>query len=511
MNIIKEKFYTRFPIRKIIIIFLIFIMIYGLFACAKDNSENTGNGEKDKNYNAAEGYGNEQETDAKINRWAQEPSDLPDNNFNGSGFMVIVPDDTENRVYNYFAVEDQNGEPIIDAIYKRNLAIEERYNITVNQVNKPNPTETVRKSILAGDSEYNLIVDAMYNMRSLTNENLIADLYNVPYIGDNLDKPWWDQALKRDLSINKKLYFETGNIVLKDKMRLACLYFNKDMCQSLEIEYPYKYVYDGTWTIDKLMEITKGINQDLDGNGVMDQYDRWGMMSEHGFALMAFQGAGETTVSLNKDGVPEITMNTPRAISVIQKILSFCTDSVALFHADTIKGVNDIWLTASEYFQENRFLVRSSLFEAIPRDLRAMPADFGVLPMVKFDEQQGNYYTYASADGYFISIPSNADIEYVGLITEALAYESGTTLMPAFYDLSLTTKVLRDNESEGMLDIMFNNKVYDIGYIYGIGSLPTLLTDMVKAGKTDFVSSFEKIHVSAEKALEKFIAAYDKD
>jgi len=499
--------------RKLFLVFLIMTMFMLLLisSCA-NNTGNTNDGEnKVVSDGLADTDDNLSGADSKANKWEQEPHNLPEIDFNGRKFNVITIENPDNRVYNYFAVEEQNGDPIIDAIYKRNLAIEERYNITISQITAADPSGIARKNILAGDNNYDLIVDTIFSIRGLASQSLLSDLYNVPYIKDNLGKPWWDQALKRDLSINKKVFFGAGNIVLKDKLRSVCLYFNKDMCKEIGVDYPYQYVYDGTWTIDKFMEITKGINRDLDGNGVMDQYDQWGLMGEYGFAIMAFQGSGEKSVSLNSDGVPEITMNTPRALDVIQKILDFATDPTAMFHADTIKGVDNIWLTASAYFQENRFLMRSSLFEAIPRDLRAMPADFGVLPMVKFNEQQENYYTYVSADGLFICIPMNADTEYVGLITEALAYESGTTLMPAFYDLCLTSKVLRDDESEGMLDIIFNNRVYDIGYIYGIGSLPNLLTDMVIAKNTDFVSRFERIQGAAQGALEKFIDSYDKN
>jgi hypothetical protein len=270
-------------------------------------------------------------------------------------------------------------------------------------------------------------------------------------------------------------------------------------------------VYDGTWTIDKLMEITKGVNKDLDGDGVMTEYDQWGFMSQHEFALHLFEGSGETTVRLNGDGVPEITMNNPRALEVIQKALAVCAEPEAMFMADTIKGSSDIWIQASAYFQDNRFLMRASVFEAVPRDLRAMPTDFGVLPTPKYDEQQKNYYTYVEQSGLMIGIPMNADLEFAGLATEALAYESGTTLMPAFYDLCLTSKVLRDNESEGMLDIIFNNKVYDIGYIYGIGTLPSILNTLASSKKTDFVSQFEKSQGAIETALAKFIDNYDKE
>ena len=499
-------------LKKIANIFIIAAILIIMVSCAEDNPGNINNDDNAVTYSedANTGSPDTEAIESEADKWAQEPHNLPENDFGGREFNVVTIESL-NRVYNYFAVDEQTADPIVDAIYKRNLAIEERYNVTIKQVSQADPSGTARKSILAGDNQFDLIVDTIASMRALASQSLLTDLFAVPHIGDNINKPWWDQALIRDLSINKKLYFQAGNIVLKDKMRLACLYFNKDMCREIGIDYPYQYVYEGLWTIDKLIELTKGINYDVNGDGVMNQYDRWGLMSEWGFALMAFQGAGEKTVSLDKDGVPEITMNNPRALSVIQKILEFVTDPAAMFHADTIKSAGDIWLTASEYFQENRFLVRSSLFEAIPRDLRAMPADFGVLPMVKFDENQDNYYTYASADGLFISVPHNADADYAGLITEALAYESGSTLMPAFYDLSLTSKVLRDDESEGMLDIIFNNKVYDIGYIYGIGQLPGILGDLSRTGKTDFVSAFDKAQGSAEKALQKFIDDYDKE
>lgn len=154
--------------------------------------------------------------------------------------------------------------------------------------------------------------------------------------------------------------------------------------------------------------------------------------------------------------------------------------------------------------------MRASLLEPVVRDLRAMSTDFGILPSPKFDESQKNYYTYAEMSGIVVSIPKTADPEFAGLITEALAYESGSTLMPAFYDLCLTSKVLRDDESEGMLDIIFNNKVYDIGYIYNIGTLPSILNTLVQTGKTDFVSAYDKAQGAAEKALQKFIDSYNK-
>ena len=497
--------------KKTICAALIFSVLLTVFSCAKESGGDSDDTQNNNNGPADAGENPPDPGDA-ADKWAQEPIDLPEADFGGREFNVITVEVTdERRTYDRFAPEEQTADPIIDALYKRRLAIEERYNVQINEKTSASPWDTARRSILAGDALYDLIVIPIAYMKDLASQSLLTDIYAMPYIKDHLDKPWWDQRLKRDLSINGKLYFQAGNIVLRDKLRVSCLYFNKDMFKSLAIEYPYQYVYDGVWTIDKLMEISKGVNADLDGNGAMDQYDRWGFMSQYEFALHLFEGAGEKMIGLDENGAPEITVNTPRALDVIQKALSVCTEPEAMFHADGIKNSSDVWQTASAYFQENRFMIRASVFEAVPRDLRAMPADFGVLPTPKYDELQKNYYTYVEGSGLVAGIAADADLDYSGLITEALAYESGSTLMPAFYDLCLTSKVLRDDESEGMLDIMFDNRVYDIGYIYQIGGLNSLFAGLVQSKSTDFVSSYEKKAGSIEKALGKFIDTYDKN
>ena len=505
--------------KSICVMLIISMMMTMLFivSCAKDIGGNSNDRENNigASDNAADTDDNPADTNTnnKADKWAREPINLPETDFGGRDFKVVTVNVTDaNRMYDKFSAEEQSGEPINDALYTRRLHIEEKFNINMKVTSASGaPSDTAKKSILAGDNSFDLIVDIINNVKNLASQHLLADLYTVPYIKDDLDKPWWDQAMIRDLAINGKLYFQAGDIVLRDKLRLSCLYFNKDMCKSIGIDYPYQYVYDGTWTIDKLMEITKGVNKDLNGDGIMNQDDQWGFMSQYEFALHLFEASGETTAKLNSEGVPEVTMNNPRALEVILKALTVCADPEAMFMADTIKGASDIWIQASAFFQDNRFLMRASLFEPIARDLRAMPTDFGVVPTPKFNEQQENYYTYAEFNGLSIGIPMNCDLDFAGLMTEALAYESGTTLMPAFYDLCLTSKVLRDNESEGMLDIIFNNKVYDIGYIYGIGTLPTILNSLASSKKTDFVSQFEKNQGAIEKALAKFIDNYDKE
>lgn len=434
--------------------------------------------------------------------------DLSDADFGGRDFNVLIR--SHNHSYAQFVAEEQNGEPFNDAMYLRNRIIEDKYNIKIKQTVKDDPAADAQKSIMANDGAYDFIVEQIRRINSLATSRLLFDLYTVPYIRDNLENEWWDQALSRDLAINGELYFQTGDIVVFDKLRLGVMYFNKGMCRSLGIDEPYKYVRDGTWTLGKLVEMTKEINKDLDGDGEMGQYDRWGLMSQWEGALHLFISSGEKMIGLNKDGVPELTFDTPRALQVIDKIFSVALDGETMFMIDTIKNpkTENIWTEASAFFMEDRFLLRTSVLEPAVRDMRGMDTDFGLLPIAKYDEAQKDYYTFVESSGYAVGIPVTADAEYSGLITEELAYKSASLLMPAFYDLCLTSKILRDDDSEEMLDIIFKNKIYDIGYLFNINKLPTLLRDMAQNKTPNFASKFDAIKPSVELDLEKFYGQY---
>ena len=102
-----------------------------------------------------------------------------------------------------------------------------------------------------------------------------------------------------------------------------------------------------------------------------------------------------------------------------------------------------------------------------------------------------------------LSVPVTADTEFTGLILEALAIESVSTVSPAFYDVCLNGKVVRDEESKAMLDIIFNSKVFDIGFFSNIASFRSMLTNLEKKGSTDVASAYASSLSAAETSLQK--------
>lgn len=438
-------------------------------------------------------------------------ADVPDSDFEGAGFVILTYDDGNlaTRLYKNSDIETETGDTISDAIYRRNLEVEEKLNIDISQFAVSSVESTAKKAIMAGDDSYQSVISSISHVKTLATSGYLLNLPDLEYL--DLDKPYWDANMKDSLTILGKLYYDTGDITVFDDMRVVCAYFNKELWANYELESPYDLVYDGKWTIDRMSELGANVTTDLDGNGTLDQYDMWGIVSENGGGNDFYFASGERMVTLDSSGIPQIVFNTQRASDAVERVLAFFADTTNVFNADKIKNVDDIWKYASAMFQEDRVLMRTSCFENIPRDYRAMDTDFGVLPFPKFDESQDAYYTFARADIYVACIPmSVADTDLSSITLECLAASSRVYLTPAFYEISLQGKVLRDDESSGMLDIIFGNKVYDIGYLFTIGGFDSILSGLISSGKTDFASKLESSMSKAQTALDTLVENYSE-
>lgn len=435
-------------------------------------------------------------------------ANVPINDYEGAKFVILTAGNSGQNIKYYMNsdTEAENGDNINDAIYKRNLIVEERFNVDISQYDSGNVVSDAKKSISAGDDAYQLIIHNYTSLYSLATGGFLMNLLDAGHL--NLEADWWDINMKNELTISDRLYFDTGDIHLYDDMRVSCAYFNKGLWEKYSLEDPYALVNEGKWIIDKMKQLGSNVTSDIDGNGTLDQYDLWGIVSEYAGVSDFYFGSGERLIS-NNNGNLQIEVGSEKSITVASDILEFMRDSENVFMAEKIKA-DDIWKYASTIFQEDRALIRTSCFENIPRDYRAMDTDFGVLPIPKYDESQEKHFTLARTDGYGVAIPvSVIDLDFVAIITESLACESMNLLRPAFYEVSLQGKVLRDNESEGMLDIIFGNKAYDIGYLYSIGGLSDAIRNQVTKKTADVSSAVAKVMPKAEKELQKLLDTYN--
>ncbi|MCI8388427.1 MAG: extracellular solute-binding protein [Clostridiales bacterium] len=447
------------------------------------------------------------DTTPSVTNW--ESAGLPIKDFDGAEFVILTQkNDNAAQTWRMIAPEEQTGDNLNDAMYNRNKKIEEIYNIKISSYYSSSLKNDASNSINSGDNAYSAILGQISDTYSLAQEGKFYNFYDIDHI--DLDAQWWDQSVIEGLTYNGTLYNLTGDISPATNARIYTLVFNKDLCSELGLEMPYQYVLDGTWTIDRFSKYISDVNHDVNGDSIMDYEDRWGFFSQDGCSwMMYFAGGGQVT-SKDKSGNLSVSYDTERNIRLATEALEIAFDKTKTLMANKyVTDNNGSWAAATAWFASGKALFRSSVLEPIPRDLRSLDVNFGIVPFPKLDENQSQYYTLPEEYSIMLSIPITADAEFAGLILESLAAESVSTVSLAFYDVCLNGKVVRDEESKAMLDIIFKNKIFDIGYFANIGNFRTMLANLEKAGSTNVASSYASSLSTAEAALKKITDNFD--
>ena len=498
---------------KKISVFLAVILLFSiiLVSCADNNSDNSNNANQN----------NEQSNQAEDNQTDDSGGESPeattekilpnvpdDKDFDGYEF-TILGNSTAYNPYWYskdIYVEEETGDIINDAVYVRNRAIEEKYNIKINGVLSGNQYNDARKSITSGDNSYDMFrVPLQGATAQLAQSGLLIDLKKVPYI--DLEKPWWDQRANEQLSINHKLMFTISDLLIIDKDALFIFLFNKDVIQEFGLENPYKLVKDGKWTIDKMWDMAKDIPKDVNGDGTLDDTDAYRMLTAahtiHGNVV----SSGHFVITKDANDLPVLNITDPMIHASFEKWLAMMNERNNTWVAqDWDSKHDDIWMYQLEVLSEKRALWLYAGMDRVTT-LRTFDFNFGILPNPKYDESQTDYYNHVHAwCTTAISVPASTENhERTGMILEALTGESYYTLRPAYYDVSLKTKFMRDDESGEMLDLIFNTRCYDLGHVYNWGGVFDMFSNLPQQKTQEFVSAYEKILPKIEKAMQEAI------
>ena len=436
--------------------------------------------------------------------------DLPDVTYEGADFNIYCSSNAEyGTVKDDFTAEEYTGEPINDARYTRNLAIEQNYDVKINvfpaaSTGDGTGTNAVKQSVTTGDYAYDLTMLAGYSTCKLAADNILLDLNTVEYI--DLEKPWWDQRANSDLTVAGKLFYTTGDISTADNEATYCILYNKNMAEDLQLNInPYDMVRDGTWTIDNYSNILYGVSSDLDGNGVYDKNDRYGVLIWDDSIMGVVNAAGVKCCDV-VDGQITLTLYNDKSVSVLEKYFKFALDKQVSFAYQRTNWDDKLIINM---FQNNQALFIQQLLQLIPK-LREMDADFGVLPYYKYDEAQDTYYnTVGSWHSVFLCLPKvQKDATRTGVIVEALAAESLYTVTPAYYDVTLKDKVARDKDSAEMLDLIFETRTYDLGWYYAIGTYNESVMNLFRNYQSDFTSMYKKMEKVANKYISKLNEAF---
>ena len=409
--------------------------------------------------------------------------------------------------FNEFACVDlwadsTTGDLLNDAIFARNTAVCEKFSFEIEEIRMSEyPSEAVRKSVMASSDDYDVVYDNLQRLADLSADSYLLDLLKVD--GFDFTKQYWDEGINDQLTLKGKLYYTTGEHMLSVKNGLYGVFFNKDMLEDYRLEDPYQLVADGKWTIEKMHQMASGTSEDLDGNGKLDYNDQWGVVTETYNAYTFLIGSGNVICAKDKDDLPYLALNTESAVKALELASELLTDENTTILVDS--HTSDLWDTVWSVFDTGRALFCEGALMNTPK-LRNYDLTFGILPSPKLDEAQKDYYhTISVWNASLMSIPATVtDSGEVGQMLEILAAASYDTLRPAYYELQLKNKLIRDTDSEAMLDIIFSTITFDLGAVYDFGGLFWGVMN-IGNGKSSFASKYSSCETSAKAAIDKLI------
>lgn len=405
-------------------------------------------------------------------------------------------------------VEGSTGEPINDAVYDRNALMESKYNFEIVQIESAaDQLAEIRQACSAGDAFEAAIVLGT-SVARLAQENCLLDLYSFPTV--DFTQEWWDQNAVEAFTIKDKMFFVSGDMNTVAFDRTCVTTFSKSLVEDNALENPYDLVRAGKWTMDKMYEMAQAANRDTDSDGKLtaESTDVVGLYAYDMAPEYYFYGAGERISTTGSDGYPALTVYNDRSVQVMDKIIS-------IFNRSNTAVVTGLWANMKKMFTENRAMFANvSVSDAKNSFREECEEDFGFLPIAKFDETQSRYYNLvAFADWTHLwSVPTTcSDKEKVGFLLEAFAYHSRDTVRHAYYDVTLSGKVVRDRDSNDMLNLIFENRVYDIATIYDWGSWDSYFrSQVIGLSSNNFAAFARKTGTKAEKSLQDTLDAYAK-
>ena len=418
----------------------------------------------------------------------------------------------ENRIFNIIYSEDQmgsswpycsdglNGEILNDAVYNRELSVEERFNVNITWQNTGGTftevSTALRTSVMAGDQNCQLAINHIYaGFTSCISDGILYDFNDLPVI--NLDKPWWNQSARKNLEIGGTLLAMSGDLIYSP---YDAVYFNKVIMDEHQISYPYEKVIEGTWTWDYLAQITKNVTQDVDGDNEYTEKDRYGFVIDENLSSMTrlIHSNGLTIATKDENGYPTLdNLMSDKLQTIVDNYYSFVWEDNRCYFAGVTGKSGCV-----EMFANGQAMMMHTQTHKMPL-LRDVAFDFGIVPLPKYDKQQEGYYTLASSQ--MLLLPADMDNpEFIGVIIEALGFYSYKLVVPELYEVVYQNKYLRDEESEKMFELIRSSLVYDAMWNYGNGGDISYLIARTVGNKNTDVSSFIAANITkAQNELDK--------
>lgn len=366
-------------------------------------------------------------------------------------------------VVEYYA-DEQNGDAVNDAIYYRNMTVEERLGVTLefNEI-KGNSSafqeycQTVMTAVNAGDDSYDALACYLRSAGVLTLQHGLEDLLSVEYV--DFSQPWWPSSLTELNTVNDKLFFMSGDIATSLLYQMMFMIYNTQLGTDLALEDPQALALDGKWTQDKLLAMAAGAYADLDTSGDKTETDQYGLFSyQHPNLDIFYMGAGLNYIDPTDSG--ELILSddilSEKSYGIIDKLNNIFYNSNDGFFTKSVSDTSVLMAGTSLFYNITGQLLTQTFYNS--------EMSYSILPAPKYDEAQASYLTPVAFTHSMYCIPvsaKNADMS--GAVLECMASEGYRQVTPALFESSFKYKYSKGENDAKIFELIRSGVVFDIG------------------------------------------------
>ena len=468
-------------LKKILCLLLVGLMLISTVSCATSDTEDT---------TTSTGTQDVAPEDTELK------PELPDKKYTGTTFRILA----DAAQYKYIAAEKSDGSLINDAIVESNMAVMEQFDIKFERINGSPDV-----FISSGDDAYDVAYLHDCTTATLSLRKFFRNVYDMPYMDPTA--PWWPQFTTDALTLNGKMFFYSNYTGYLSMAQTRACMFNQDILRNYNISAPYDLVRDGTWTIDKAMELSTAIYSDLNGNGLSDDGDLFGFAATHypwgwleAFGIELYQKEGPNSANLS-------VVVDDRCYTLVEKLNEwFFSGKNSVMVAFEGGGDPVVTMFAEE---QVAFTFALHLAEQVAPALQNN-VNYGIVPFPKIDVNQENYY--GACTDYLFSIPTTIkDAEMVGAVLEAMAYNGYKFIRPAYCEQTLQSRYATDPDCADMLNLILDNRVISFAYLFSQSVSGGLQSNLIANATPQMtLGSLAKSTVKAEqKSLKKITQLYE--
>lgn len=420
--------------------------------------------------------------------------DLPQLDFEGNTVDICAWGyaDAAGELYS----EALDGEIVNDAVYNRNITVENRLNLGMNVVlvsdggNQYTVSETVETAVAAGDDAYDIMAAPTYTCAYKCTGDIFVNLTDIEHL--DLGKEYWAQGFNSSMSVGGKQYICTGTPAISLYRYMYVAVFNNSLVNDYNVTSPVGTVRSGNWTLEYLTSLTKSVYSDLNGNQKPDDADLYGFTSGARTSSDTWWiNCGVDLFMKDENDYYLYQPESERLSDAVEAVLGLYGSAGSYVVPYDNDGVRENRIQT--VFGEGRSMFAVSHLYGIEHNLRDMEDEYTIIPMPKLDEAQDDYYTAVQVEltGYAVTVTVPLDqLSLMGAFLECLASESYGTVYNAYYENALSYKYLQNTESVEMLDIIYKSVYIDPSVIYfnETGGMVISLRQMMR-DRTDTVAS----------------------